>query len=213
MDEVLHSGGHGETAPSTRPDNDTETSIDDYFLREWPRDEAGYYHRQAARVVAFNSRDELLLLRGHDFSDFEHWWWFTVGGGLEAGEDPRDGAVREFFEETGYRLNPDDLVGPVLRRHATFDFHALTCRQDELFYFTRLPGSPMFVRDGFTEVEREVLDELKWWDLDALQREIAGGAVIYPLDLVSLARGWLRGWDGSCPEISEGTVGKRHWAG
>lgn len=210
MDEVLHSVGHGETAPSTRPDNDTETSIDDYFLREWPRDEAGYYHRQAARVVAFNSRDELLLLRGHDFSDFEHWWWFTVGGGLEAGEDPRDGAVREFFEETGYRLSPDALVGPVLRRHATFDFHALTCRQDELFFLTRLPGSPVFVRDGFTAVEQEVLDELKWWDLDALQREIAGGVVVYPLDLVSLARGWVRGWDGTCPEISEGTVGKRH---
>ena len=209
-DEVLRSRGRGETEPSPRADNDTETSIDDYFLREWPRDEAGYYHRQAARVVAFNSRDELLLLRGHDFSDFEHWWWFTVGGGLEAGEDPRDGAVREFFEETGYRLNPDELVGPVLRRHATFDFHALTCRQDELFYLTRLPGSPVFVRDGFTEVEREVLDELKWWDLDALQHEIAGGAVVYPLDLVSLARGWVRGWDGTCPEISEGTVGKRH---
>lgn len=210
MDEVLHSGEHDETEPSTRPDNDTETSIDDYFLREWPRDEAGYYHRQAARVVALNSRDELLLLRGHDFSDFEHWWWFTVGGGLEAGEDPRDGAVREFFEETGYRLSSDALVGPVLRRHATFDFHALTCRQDELFFLTRLPGSPGFVRDGFTAVEREVLDELKWWDLDALQREIAGGAVVYPLDLVSLARGWVRGWDGTCPEISEGTVGKRH---
>ena len=210
MDEVLHSGGHDETEPCTRPDNDTETSIDDYFLREWPRDEAGYYHRQAARVVALNSRDELLLLRGHDFSDFEHWWWFTVGGGLEAGEDPRDGAVREFFEETGYRLSSDALVGPVLRRHATFDFRALTCRQDELFFLTRLPGSPVFVRDGFTAVEQEVLDELKWWDLDALQREIAGGAVVYPLDLVSLARGWVRGWDGTCPEISEGTVGKRH---
>ena len=86
----------------------------------------------------------------------------------------------------------------------------MTCRQDELFYFTRLPGSPVFVRDGFTEDEREVLDELKWWNLDALQHEIADGAVVYPLDLVSLARGWLRGWDGSCPEISEGTVGKRH---
>lgn len=213
MDEVLHSHGHHATEPVAGPDNDTEASIDDYFRREWPRDEAGYYHRQAARVVAFNSHDELLLLRGHDFSDFEHWWWFTVGGGLEVGEDPRDGAVREFFEETGYRLNPDELVGPVLRRHATFDFHALTCRQDELFYFTRLPGSPVFVRDGFTEVEREVLDELKWWDLDALQHEIDDGAVVYPLDLVSLARGWVRGWDGECPEISEGTVGKPHCAG
>ena len=61
MDEVLRSHGRSETEPVAGPDNDTETSIDDYFLREWPRDEAGYYHRQAARVVAFNSHDDAVI--------------------------------------------------------------------------------------------------------------------------------------------------------
>ncbi|NMW44692.1 NUDIX hydrolase [Mobiluncus curtisii] len=214
MDEVWRSAQqHCDAVPGAGLESDTQTSLEDYFLNEWPQDEDGYNHRQAARVVAFNSRDELLLLRGHDFSDFDHWWWFTVGGGLETGEDPRAGAIREFFEETGYRLQPDALVGPVLRRHATFEFHALTCRQDELFFLTWLPGEPVFVRDGFTAVEQKVLDEMRWWNLSALQREIADGAVVYPQDLVSLARGWVRGWDGTCPEISEGTVGKRRPAG
>ena len=172
-----------------------------YFDNEWEVDADGFYHRQAARVVVVNEHNQALLLRGHDFSDTEHWWWFTVGGGLAPGEDPRAGAVREFFEETGYRLDPATLMGPVMLRHATFDFHAVTCRQDELFYFNRLPGSPSFVREGFTDVEREVLDEL--------EAEIASGTVVYPLDFVALTRGWLKGWDGKCPEITEGTVGKR----
>lgn len=101
------------------------------------------------------------------------------------------------------------LVGPVLRRHATFDFHELTCRQDEEFFFVRLSGSPQFNRENITDVEQQVLDELKWWDLDALETEIAGGAVVYPLDFLHLVRGWLKGWDSTCPEIFEGTVGKR----
>lgn len=202
--------GHVESKRNPRTENsDVEQSVTDYFAAEWPLDRDGIHHRQAARVVAVNEKDQVLLLRGHDFSDLEHWWWFTVGGGLGPEETPRQGAAREFFEETGYRLEPESLVGPVLERHAVFDFHAVTCRQDELFFFTRLPGSPRFVRDGFTSVEKRVLDELKWWDLRALDTHIKEGAVVYPLDLVSFVRSWLEGWDGSCPEISEGTIGKR----
>ena len=197
-----------EAAPGSER-NPAEQSVKDYFAREWPRDEEGYYHRQAARVAAVNARGEALLLRGHDFSDTDHWWWFTVGGGLEEGESAREGAVREFFEETGYRLDPEALIGPVLRRHATFDFHELTCQQDEEFFFVRLEETPTFNRTHVTAVEQQVLDELKWWDLGELETEIERGTVVYPLDFVSLVRQWLTGWDGVTLEISEGTVGKR----
>lgn len=180
-----------------------------YFADEWDLDEQGIPHRQAARVIAVNEAGQALLLRGHDFSDVEHWWWFTIGGGLHPGEDPLTGAIREFEEETGVRLSPADLVGPVLKRHATFDFHDVTCRQDELFYFTRLSGSPQFTDRGFTAVERQVLDQLKWWDLADLEQEISAGAVVYPLNFVSLVRSLIAGWNKQCPEITEGTVPKR----
>ena len=32
--------------------------------------------------------------------------WTLPGGGLDHGEDPRDGAIREVEEETGYRVEP-----------------------------------------------------------------------------------------------------------
>lgn len=193
---------------SPQPSNASDESqfVADYFALEWPRDAEGYFHRQAARIVAVNERQEALLVRGHDFSDSTHWWWFTVGGGLESGEAPHEAAIREFYEETGYQLDAKALTGPVLRRHATFKFHQLTCKQDEDFFFVRLFGSPQFSRAFETEVEKQVIDELKWWNLADLEREIACGTVVYPLDFVVMVRGWLRGWDGETLEISEGTV-------
>jgi 8-oxo-dGTP pyrophosphatase MutT (NUDIX family) len=37
--------------------------------------------------------------------------WTLPGGGLDPYEDPADAAVREVFEETGYRAELEDLIG------------------------------------------------------------------------------------------------------
>lgn len=37
--------------------------------------------------------------------------WTMPGGGLEPGEDPADAAVREVFEETGFDVELDELLG------------------------------------------------------------------------------------------------------
>ena len=97
---------------------------------DWPLDADGYPHREAARVLLFDDTGRVLLAMGHDEDQPERSWWFTIGGGIEAGEDPRAAAVREVYEETGLRLSPDDLVGPVLYRTAEFDFLAVTARLD-----------------------------------------------------------------------------------
>ena len=36
--------------------------------------------------------------------------WTLPGGGLDHGEDPRDGAIREVEEETGYRVELRQLL-------------------------------------------------------------------------------------------------------
>jgi len=176
---------------------------------EWARGEDGVRFRHAARVILLDGQDRVLLLHGRDVDQPERSWWFTVGGGIDAGESSRDAAVRELFEETGITLAPSALVGPVLARSALFDFFRETCRQDEVFYLGRYTGpvgrdparagapagvdDVAFSRDGWTQIEVDTIDELRWWELDALA---SADEEVFPARLAELVRGLLDGWDG-----------------
>ncbi|MPV37740.1 NUDIX hydrolase [Georgenia subflava] len=173
---------------------------------DWEPGEDGLPFRRAARVVVLDDDDRLLLVRGHDAGEVTRSWWFTVGGGLDAGEDVRDGATREVFEETGLVVRPADLVGPVLTRSAVFDFARVTCRQDEEFFLARVPSGHDFSHDGWTDLERDVLDEMRWWDVDELAAAVAEGTVVYPETLPELVRALLDGWDGTTPHLDESSV-------
>lgn len=163
---------------------------------DWVPGPDGLRHRRAARVILVDPQDRVLLVRGHDADQPERSWWFTVGGGIDPGEDSRAAAVREVREETGLVLDPARLVGPVLTRSAVFDFLAERCRQDEDFFLARVDGAldvEGLARDGWTQVERDLLDELRWWALDDLERVTLE---VFPVGLPSLVRPLLAGWDG-----------------
>lgn len=169
---------------------------------EWPIDDDGFPHRQAARVVLFDPQGETLLILGHDVDDLNHRWWFTVGGGIDPDESPRDGAARELREETGLRIDPNRLIGPVLYRQSTFHFALETRKQDENFFLLFVSAQEREFIDtneefSLTSLELDVLDEHRWWDLDELARIEGGGAAVYPRKFVEMARRWREGWDGT----------------
>lgn len=171
---------------------------------DWIPDEEGYPHREAARIVLLNNNDEILLVHGHDAVDPQYSWWFTIGGGLEAGESPAEGAVRELYEETGICLSADDLIGPVLRRHAQFEFLAETARQSEWYFVAYVDKSvhPLS-SDGWTELEQNVIDEQRWWKISDLD-ELSQTSMLTPFALPEYAPRWAAGWDGECPVVWEG---------
>lgn len=63
------------------------------------------------RLAAYGiiMREEQILL-AHWRAGKRHGWTLP-GGGLDPGEDPVDGALREIHEETGYRAAIEELLG------------------------------------------------------------------------------------------------------
>jgi 8-oxo-dGTP pyrophosphatase MutT (NUDIX family) len=167
---------------------------------EWRPGPDGRYFRKAARVLLLDQADRLLLVRGHDVDQPERSWWFTVGGGIDAGESPREAAVREVVEETGLSVDPEALVGPVLTRSAIFDFFARDVRQDEEFFVARISSPGELSEEGWTEIERDFVDELRWWDLDALAEVTVE---VFPAELIEVTRSLLDGWDGTVRHLGE----------
>ena len=176
---------------------------------EWRLNDEGLPARRAARVIALRRRPvpAILLVIGHDFSAADRSWGFTPGGGIMAGESPPEGAARELAEETGIMVDAASLIGPVVDRSSRFPFNLVTCRQDELFYLLHLDGGAGggddLDRSGWTDLEREVLDSLRWWPLDELDAAVADGMTVYPGVLPVLARELLSGWDGTVRVLRE----------
>lgn len=168
---------------------------------EWTPGPDGLPFRRGARAILLDESDRLLLLRGHDADAPHRSWWFTVGGGIDSGESEREAAAREILEETGLVVDPAELVGPVFRRSAVFDFFAQTCRQDEVFFLARVTGTTPLTTAGWTDVERQLVDDLVWWDLGALT---AVEEEIYPEGLAALVTGLLGGWDGTTRHLGTG---------
>ena len=170
---------------------------------EWSLGEDGLPFRTAGRVLAVTQDGEVLLLVGHDAADPDHNWVFTPGGGLRSGEDPRAGAVRELVEESGIEVAPADLEGPVAHREAIFRFASVTCRQDELFFLLRLPTRCPVGKEGWTDLERDVVDSISWWSPHDLRVAQERGREIYPVRLPEIVEDLASGWNGRRLDLTD----------
>ena len=169
----------------------------------------GMPFRRAARVVLLDSDGRVLLVRGHDAHQPDRTWWFTVGGGIDAGESARDAATREVFEETGLSLDPEQLVGPVATRTAEFDFFTRTVRQSEVFFLAHVSPSQVahgLTRSGWTEVENSFMDEISWRTLEQVE---TSAIEVFPRRLAELVRRLSAGWDGAAVNLGSDELPER----
>lgn len=139
-------------------------------------------HRETARVLIFNSKGEVFLLKTHfDPEVGLPPRWLTPGGGIDPGEDTKDAAIRELFEETGLKIELEQLGEPVLVTEGRWDwadgknYHTY---QDTIF---ELEINDFEIdTSGFTSDEvRDVL-EYRWWNIPEL---IASGESVGPHEL------------------------------
>lgn len=128
-------------------------------------------HRATGRILVSNSAGEYLLLLTHfDPEVGLPPRWLTPGGGIDAGETPRQAAARELFEETGLTVDESSLGTEIAEfsgrwdwadglNHHTFTDHIFELHVDE-FVLDRSHWTP--------EEHRDVL-QIKWWSTTELE--------------------------------------------
>ncbi len=129
----------------------------------------------------------LLMFEGCDPAIPHVRFWFTPGGGLDAGESFEAAAHRELREEAGFAIT--DLGGVVREDVVEFSFEGVTYLQRQRFYAVEIPVSGADTEmdvTGWTEDERRSVTRHHWWSLEELE---ATTEAVYPPDLAELVGG------------------------
>jgi len=159
--------------------------------------------RTSARVVLLDDDGAVLLLCGSDPalpSDSAPRWWFTVGGRVRPGETLAAAAAREVGEETGLRVAPARLTGPVWRRQSVFRFNGAQMASEEHYFVLRTRRFEPSPADR-TALEQRYIHGHRWCDAALIGALAAAGQTVYPLQLGELLEEAARlsdgVWDGT----------------
>ena len=159
-------------------------------------------HRTSARVVLLDESGAVLLLCGSDPADpafrdgVAPRWWFTVGGEVGSGERLVEAAARELAEETGLRVAPADMIGPVWRRDEVFEFNGSLIQSEEFYLVHRTRRFEPSLA-GRTELERSYIHGARWCDATDIAELTAAGEQVYPRQLGELLAAANRLADGA----------------
>ena len=123
----------------------------------------GMYHL-VVEVWTKNSKNEILLTQRHP-NKKEGLLWECTGGSVVAGEDSRDGAIRELFEETGLSVKKGELIylGDTKKSNYIVDTYLYLTKEDY----------------PILQLQKEEVVDARWVNLDSMkdnQEQMTAGA-------------------------------------
>ena len=143
--------------------------------------------RTTGRMLPVRSDGRVLLLRGWDPDTPHDPFWFTVGGGVDAGETHLDAAVRELFEETGIVVDPAEVTPELTRYGVEFSWAGRWIVQDLVFFAVLVPDDATPTFDGLDGAERQSIDSAAWLTPDELVATGEAGDDVRMVEVVRTA--------------------------
>ncbi len=111
---------------------------------------------------------KVLLLHGWDPLKPDVPYWFTIGGGVEAGESIADAACRELREEVGIVLPADALGTPVAANTIEFEWGGARMIQQQTFFAVAVDTVDVTFANQ-EELELQTISAHGWWWGDDLE--------------------------------------------
>lgn len=134
--------------------------------------------RPAARLLVLDAEGRLLLFRFTPPGAPA--FWATPGGAVDPGESYAEAGTRELREETGIIADVGEEVAQ--RRVEFVTLEGVPVTADERYFLIRVDDCTIS-SDGYTDLERRVMTEHRWWNRSELT---ASDDIIYPEDIVAL---------------------------
>ena len=146
--------------------------------------------KKSVRVIYILDNHSVLLMGVNNPNAYEKledkntFKWFTIGGTINEGENIREAAIREIFEETGHSI--DDFESDFVPKwHGTIDLHwqGEILQLYDTFIVARTQREAVKT-SNMTEEEQEICKGLQWWSIDDLQQ--ARDCLILPVNLYKM---------------------------
>jgi ADP-ribose pyrophosphatase len=150
--------------------------------------------REAARVIALDSDQRVLLLRYDENGGF----WATPGGSAEGREDHATAALRELHEELGVDEKAVDLGVQLAERRKDHLVGGHEVRQVERYFLAHIAPADV---DLAQATQPDNIRAHRWWTLAELR---ATSENVYPLGLADLIAAAADGRTPECPVVLTG---------
>ncbi len=138
--------------------------------------------RPSARAIVIDPSFRTLMICGSDPNNPSRGrFWWTPGGGVDAGESLEEACLRELWEELGLVVADVDALGPVvMTRRSVFPMANVWYDSFESFFLVSVSAGFTPEPQDLEEIEEQAIRDIAWLAADQIRQM---DEYVYPLNL------------------------------